>query len=729
MQRRGSHRKVVILLLILFVAEVGGQVMKRRESYRFPACFNADIGSDRHSDVLPGKSLSSDKQKRPFVQRAEMKALPTVADFSRTGLPKNSEEIYYTGVLAEGSNGLRKTEGFRYTGSKLNSLHEQQRTEHEDPSTGAVMSVLLSLHLLQESCSFTIFTEQGADEAAGRMWQVLRHEPVKVYDLLTDVLKRRDTWARTICDCYLFFLNEFEDFRHHAAVSHYHQSIHDPQPMPLWNYHAYHFVILPTHRSNMSIGPQDIFSLYNFQKTARVIVFQPEDDYVLVWSHQLYKQGSGLRYLGMWKRGVFRGRLQQLFEKALEDFDGAPLRVAAFDHPPSVVYAYDEHHNIVSRMGVDMQIVKSIAEAMNFTPEFLEVPHDELWGYELPNGTWTGLVGKVFYEHADIGACNVFLELHRWIVVDYSAPYNFERGCFVAPSPKPLQNWKSPVLPFAWDTWISIAVFLLAGGFLSYLIATLSMKPEPREFHSLSYDYLYILAILTMRTGYAVPSHTPLQIYIGFVGILGLIVSTAYSANLVAFLSVTPMSAPIDTMKELSASGLRIGGVAFWKTQFAASIDPVVQNFANVLESDLDFGSLFDRVEAGDFALIENKQYLELQAGARYTYGSRTTIRIVGECLLPYSIGLAFQKNSPLKQVFDGAILRLFESGVVSKWQEEVVDYFRQQYKEKRQQKAVAVQSDNRPLKLEQLQGVFYVLGIGCILSALLMLAEVLALL
>ncbi|XP_068201454.1 glutamate receptor ionotropic, delta-2-like [Palaemon carinicauda] len=476
----------------------------------------------------------------------------------------------------------------------------------------------------------------------------------------------------------------------------------------------------------MSLVPMDIFSLHNFKKTQRVIVFQPEGDLVLAWSHQLYKPGSGERYLGTWERGVFYGRLQHLFKSDLKDFEGAPLRVATFDHPPSVVYSHDENHNIASRFGVDMQIVKRLARAMNFTPEFLEVDHNELWGYELPNGTWTGLVGKVFYERADIGACNVFLELHRWKMVDYSVPYNFERGCFVAPSPKPILNWKAPLSPFSWDTWTSIGASLFAGGLLLYLMAVLSINPESVEFLSLSYTYLYIMASLTVRSTYIVPFHAPLRVYIGFFWLFCLIVSTAYSANLVAFLSVTEMSAPIDSMKDLSASGLRIGGVAFWKTQFSASIDPIVQNFAKILESDVDLSSVFDRVESGDFALIENKQYLEVQAGARYTYGSRTTIRIVGECLLPYSIGLAFQKNSPLKPAFDGVILRLFESGVVSKWKEEVVDYFRQQYKEKRLERAEVVLSGSKPLTLKQLQGVFYVLAIGCIISTLILLAEIL---
>ncbi|XP_068200478.1 ionotropic receptor 21a-like [Palaemon carinicauda] len=721
MLKGGSYDKLVILWLFIFVIEVGGQVVEKRETNNFPNFMTAETGSDKHSN---GKGLSSDEEGKILLQDT----LAINSDYSWTGHQENSGQKVFNDTLLVGISELRKSD--RLTIShvrKCLSLHEQRETEYKDPSTAAVKSILDSLHLLKKRCSLTIFSDEGARETAGRMERVLRDRPLKIYELKKDILERKSTWARTLCDCYMFFLKEFVNFKSHASVSHYHKSIHDPNPLPLWNYHAYHLVILPNHH-NMSMGPLDILSLYNFQKTVRVVVLQPKDDHVLTWSHQLYKPGSGLRYLGSWEKGIFHERHQQFFKTDEENFEGAPLRVATFDHPPSVVYEHDEDHNIISRLGVDMQIVKRLAQAMNFTPEYLEIPYKELWGYELPNGTWTGLVGKVFYEQADIGACNVFLELHRWKMVDYSVPYNFERGCFVAPSPKPLLNWKSPVMPFAWDTWTFIAVSLLTGGFLLYLVATLSINRESREFLSFSYDYLYIMAALTMRSSFIVPSHTPLRIYIGFAGIFCLILSTAYSANLVAFLSVTQMSAPIDTMKDLSASGLRIGGVAFWKTQFTASIDPVVQKFANVLESNVDLSSLFDRVEAGEFALIENKQYLEVQAGARYTYGSRTTIRIVGECLLPYSIGLAFQKNSPLKQVFDGVILRLFESGVVIKWQKEVVDYFRLQYKEKRQQQKAGegeISRGSKPLNLEQLQGVFYVLGLGYLLSALILLAEI----
>ncbi|XP_042223952.1 glutamate receptor ionotropic, delta-1-like [Homarus americanus] len=448
---------------------------------------------------------------------------------------------------------------------------------------------------------------------------------------------------------------------------------------------------------------------------------EPRGEYLLVWTHHLYSTSSTLTLLDTWRNGKFR-RGKNLFPDKLTDLQGTVIRVATFDHPPSVVYVYDQQHNIDSRLGVDMQIVQILAEARNFSIEFIEVSHDELWGFELPNGTWVGLVGKVFYELADIGACNMFLELHRWKQVDYSAPYNFERGCFVAPSPEPLSNWKSPTMPFTWTTWTSIGIGLGVGGVLLHLVVALSIRPESSEFRSVSYDYLYVLGALTMRSLNIKPSYQPVRVYVGCVWLFSLILATAYSANLVAFLSVTQMSAPINTMDQLSKSSLRLGGHAFWMTQFAASIDSTVRGFNDVLETDVNLHSLFNDVETGEFALIENKQYLELQIGARYTYGSHASIRIVPECLQIYSIGLAFQKNSPLKLHLNSLILQLFESGVVHKWQGEVVDYFRSQYASRRPR--TSGNSRSRPLNLAHLQGVFYVLGIGYLVSTLILVLE-----
>ncbi|XP_045603148.1 glutamate receptor ionotropic, delta-1-like [Procambarus clarkii] len=517
-------------------------------------------------------------------------------------------------------------------------------------------------------------------------------------------------------------LMEGDTFIHHADVSHYHVSTANHQsPHALWNYHAY-YILLLFRSGNATLNPSNVAKLYNLRKTEKLLILQQRENHLVAWTHQLYSTSTKLTFLDTWRDGKFQ-RGGTLFPEKLVDMQGAVLRVATFDHPPSVVYVRDDHQSVVGRLGVDVQIVKTLARARNFSIEYIEISPDEMWGFELPNGTWVGLVGKVFYELADIGTCNLFIELYRWKQLDYSTPYNFDRGCFVAPAPKPLSSWKSPVMPFTWDTWSSVVVALGVGGGLLYLVATLSHSPESADFRSLSYDYLYILGALTMHSLKIVPLNAPMRVYMGFVWLFGLIVATAYSANLVAFLSFTPMSTPIDTLDQLSKSSLQIGSHAFWQTQFSESTDPIIRGFADNLVTNVDLHSLFDAVKDGKFSLIENKQYLELEIGSRFTYGSHTFIRVVSECLLTYSIGLGFQKNSPLKSYFDGLILQLFESGMIYKWQKEVVAYFRAQYASRRP--TDQEDSRTRPLNLTHLQGVFHVLGIGCLASALLLVLEI----
>ncbi|KAK3854971.1 hypothetical protein Pcinc_038595 [Petrolisthes cinctipes] len=573
----------------------------------------------------------------------------------------------------------------------------------------ATTNILATEHLTD--CHLTILTEQHplATLVAWDLSSALHaHQGFTVQSLDEEVLERESTWRRSVCDVYVIVVVTGTEFVQHANHSHYHTSL----THALWNYHAHYLLLL----LEAYVEPSDMARLYNLAKTESVLILQPHKDgqQVLLWSHTLYPPTAAPTLLDSWRSDNFQ-RGNKFFPSQLDNLHGAVLTVATFHHPPSVVYIHDDQHEelVTGRLGVDMQIVQTLSQALNFTIEFAEVSHDELWGYELPNGTWVGLVGKVYNEVADIGACNVFLEMHRWKQVDYSAPYNFEHGCFVAPSPKPLLNWQSPAFPFSWDTWVSVGVCLLLGGVILRVLVALSCGAEPREFTSLSYSYLYMLGSLSTQPMELAPRTLSVRVYMGMMWLAGLILTTAYAANLVAFLSVTLMSQPVDTMQQLAMSGLQLGGHAFWTTQFAASIDSTVRSFVNRLETEIDLNALFDLVEDGHFALIENEQYLEVTVGARYTQGGRATIRVVPECLPTYSIGLALQKNSPLKTHLDPVILRLVEGGLVLKWRGEVLDYFKSLYAGTRTSRVANEGFVTRPLTLNQLQGVFYMLVLG----------------
>lgn len=524
-------------------------------------------------------------------------------------------------------------------------------------------------------------------------------------------LREEATWRRSVCDAYVMVLGEGREFVHHAD---------DPVSSTskrLWNFKGRYILLLLG-----SLGPKRISGLSTVAKTANMLMLQPLGNKVLVWTQRLFPRGSPPRLLHSWREENYRPERLRFFDRE-NDLRNSMLRVATFDHPPSVVYDYDGEGRVARRLGVDMQLIETLARVRKFTLEFSEVSHEELWGYELPNGTWVGLVGQVHHEKVDLGTCNLFLDTHRAKLLEYSSPYNFERGCFVTPSPTPISNWRSSTLPFAWSTWVATGVSLVLGGVLLRLVVALSSGFEPREFKSLSYSYLYLLGSLSSRTLNLTPHGPSLRMYVGIVWLATLILSTAYSANLVAFLSVTQLSAPINTLQQLAKSGLRLGGHAFWKTQFRASIDPVVRSFVDRLEDHVDLDSLFDQVADGRYALIENRQYLETVAGARYPRG-RSSLRIVPQCLLTYSIGVAFPLNSPLADLLNPLIVRVVEAGLVLKWRREVVDYYRSQSVDSQNIQDTGISSRTTALALTHLQGVFYVLAIGYLVALLVFVVE-----
>ncbi|XP_064079554.1 glutamate receptor ionotropic, delta-1-like [Macrobrachium nipponense] len=579
-------------------------------------------------------------------------------------------------------------------------------------STGGLLYTIAENYF--RSCSLTIFYESSTSDLALQLRLTLASWGVKMYVLEKDVLLRKNTWARSNCDGYFFLITKGEALVQHASLDHFRSVPYGPDFLPpsLWNYKAY-YVVLPLDPQGPK--PKELVELFNFRKTENLAILQASQDTVKIWTHILYTEAIGLEVVDTW----FHGKLHRdnVFPRKFNNFHGAKVRVATFELEPFIVYAKDDSGNFVGRIGVDMQVINGLSRAKNFTVDFFEVSDDEKWGSKYPDGSWDGLMGQVFSEASDIAVCNVFIDGPRWGLIDYSFPYNYMPACFVAPSPKPLPNWQSLILPFTWLTWISIGLSALIGGFLLYPFSRLGVNAESIEFKSFSFNYLYILSSITARGVITEPRHLPLRLYVGLFWVYSLIVSTAYSANLVAFLSVAQMEPPIDTLKQLVDSGLRISGNSIWKSLFQMSTDKAVLDLVPKMELDADYHTILDRVKAGEFAFIQNRQFLELNRDARYSSGGRALIRIVEECFMSYNVALTLPRNSPLTDNLAKTLMNIFESGLLHKWKAEVVKYVHRRNKKKNDAQTEIDSSGVAPLELSHIQGIFYILGIGYFLA------------
>ena len=491
-------------------------------------------------------------------------------------------------------------------------------------------------------------------------------------------------------------------------------------PKYLWNFEAKNIIV--NFHKKLDVG---LYCELYLIKKSRHILFIDIDGRKVKFSTCLPSKKYELRLLASWK-SLQHGEVN-LFPNRFIDFENSVVRVATFDRPPAVMYIYDANGNIVKRLGIEMNLMSVLQKFFNFKVEYLEVKKNEMWGYELANGTWVGMIGALAYDSADVGAGNFFVEINRYDFVSYTSPFKSEQGCFATPAPTRLPRWTSPILPFTMETWVSFAVAYFVGILVLKFISGMSYCAESSNYSSWSYDMLYMVACFTVRSPSRAPTHSPTRIYVATFWAFAITMSTAYAANLIAVLTTVQKTPPITTFKELRDSGLTIWGSPFWRTQFAPSTDEDVRSFGPRLQhtySMEDIDNVFKEIEKGKYAFIDNNNFLDLYIKGKYTYGNVPTIRIVDQCLVPFSIALGVQKHSPLAEPFSGVILRMVEAGLTNKWAKEVNDEFRARNRNRQTSRTVAEETVV-PLTIDHLLGIFMVICVGWLVALLVFVAEI----
>lgn len=78
---------------------------------------------------------------------------------------------------------------------------------------------------------------------------------------------------------------------------------------------------------------------------------------------------------------------------------GQRMLVCVLNHTPGVfTMTTDQNDTIYS--GLEVEIIKGISQALNFSVEFYETDdaETEQWGMKTENGTYTGMLGEMVYS-------------------------------------------------------------------------------------------------------------------------------------------------------------------------------------------------------------------------------------------------------------------------------------------------------------------------------------------
>ncbi|MPC24734.1 Glutamate receptor 2 [Portunus trituberculatus] len=250
------------------------------------------------------------------------------------------------------------------------------------------------------------------------------------------------------------------------------------------------------------------------------------------------------------------------------------LKVAVYVYYPFIFLSQDDPPYQVT--GSMTEVLNILAQTLNFCFEYV-VPDDRQFGREDANGSWTGMIGLLTRNEADMTGVVVGLDLDRSKVVDFSDFLYMDQERLIYKRPVVESDMAGFLKPFTFTSWVMVLAALVA--MAGVVLLTSQVSPQPvrpssrrddegsREQETVWNTLLdaglwsvavslahYFNASITRHLSPAstlVPRGLRQQAVVGMWLLLALIISTVYRSNLKAMLIKPRLILPFSNLEEL----------------------------------------------------------------------------------------------------------------------------------------------------------------------------------
>ncbi|XP_071525285.1 glutamate receptor-like [Panulirus ornatus] len=387
--------------------------------------------------------------------------------------------------------------------------------------------------------------------------------------------------------------------------------------------------------------------------------------------------------------------------------------------------------------GSMLQVMDIIAAKLKFCMEYL-VPEDRHFGTQLPNGTWTGMVGLLTREVVNMSGVIFSVDQSRARAVDFSVPLymNTHVLTYVRPVLEPdVVGFVKPYPLLIWAllgvalTAILSSTFCIQQGHAQTMLYTRKLAKPTAESVSgdrsnneslVWYSCLWTLTALLAQSCYWLPRGDPVRVITGLWLLVAFVVSSVYRSNLKAMLILPKLHLPFDNMQELVETGLETymppGSILDQALQDSTEgsllhqLNPQVRRHTKFAQAhrDLLAGRIAGFIDLQTAMYIIHQSNLDKGTCPLYmaseTYFGAT------------SLSLAFTKGSPLKEKVDPILQNLKEFGILDHLFQNGV---RKATECVQQQSHTRPHNNLRSLELGDFHGVFLVYSGGMVVATI----------
>ncbi|XP_042886513.1 probable glutamate receptor [Penaeus japonicus] len=415
-----------------------------------------------------------------------------------------------------------------------------------------------------------------------------------------------------------------------------------------------------------------------------------------------------VKRIGSWGDARFASK-EDLFVDRFESFRGYEFQLGTWldDYP----YLYQSKTKPEGYGdGLEVEMLDAMAKVLDYKYNLTKESPDMMWG-AFENGSWTGMLGMVHRKEKNFTVNYFVITGERVEAFDASVSYWMEGFGMSMLSPPPLPKWRGAYYPFKPTLWLCLAITFV----LVLIIMSIQDALQPEPFlGGVGSTWPYLLRAMFNSSIPRLPKAQWQRLFVGSWWLYCFIVTTAYTANLIAFLTIPVFPERIQTVEQVSMHDYG----EFVPGALKTSQDPYYRALGDKLDlfpsDDIPVKSMLQ----GTHAYMESYSYNRINTFATNSYMLR-------DQLYPGHLCWYFQKNTAWKYKFDRGIRRLVESGLIAHWIKIKTDDFLGHDFERKQNRQ-GKERQNQALTLDHLQGVFFILAMSWAAGVLVFVGEVL---
>ncbi|XP_053643873.2 glutamate receptor 4-like [Cherax quadricarinatus] len=368
----------------------------------------------------------------------------------------------------------------------------------------------------------------------------------------------------------------------------------------------------------------------------------------------------------------------QLFPEKFSRLEYGPqLVVAAEEFPPHVI---KDKINVFS--GPLVNFLNLLAHYINFTYTFSRPP-DGAWGVKRPDGSWSGMVGMVGRQEADLGLGPFGVSAVRAEMVDFMRSFLVDYLRIMGGRGRPeVDPWGFllPLEPRVW-TFLLVTLFVLLG--TSLVLSLYFPRHDTNLASQVTTNFgLYVRALFQQDTRSGSKQWWERLVLGGWL-VMVLVLSRSYSGMLTSFLAVRYIPQPFQTLRDLlddSHTAMVFEADSYFM-QYIQSVQSGI--YHEVMESQKNGRLMFAMTteylqvgktiakKGGQALLIEDltskvvmTEYFSLTGRCDF-YQSR-------EYLLAAFLSMIGQKDNPLVPAMNNRIKLVTEAGLYDYWMKQL---------------------------------------------------------